>query len=192
MLDFAKNAALQAGVTENIALKYGDVAQLANMFPAGSFDLILCHNLLEYVDDPAGVLLAAAGGLRDSSGILSLLIRKRAGEVLKAAIKDDDLAAAEHNLSAEHAHESLYGGIVRLFATDSLHASLRAAALAVIAERGVRVMSDYLPPEVSRTAKYQQILALERKLGRRPEFAAVARYTHLLARRAGPASQVQS
>ncbi len=192
MLDFAKNAALQAGVTENIALKYGDVAQLANMFPAGSFDLILCHNLLEYVDDPAGVLLAAAGGLRDSSGILSVLIRNRAGEVLKAAIKDGDLAAAEHNLCAEHAHESLYGGIVRLFATDSLHASLRAAALAVIAERGVRVMSDYLPPEVSRTAKYQQILALERKLGRRPEFAAVARYTHLLARRAGPASQVQS
>jgi hypothetical protein len=123
---------------------------------------------------------------------LSVLIRNRAGEVLKAAIKDGDLAAAEQNLSAEHAHESLYGGIVRLFATDSLHASLRTAGLAVIAERGVRVMSDYLPPEVSRTARYQQILALERKLGRRPEFAAVARYTHLLARRVGPASQIRS
>src|SRR5271167_4394892 len=46
MLDFAVRAARQAGVTERIALKHGDVSQFATLFPAGSFDLVLCHNIL--------------------------------------------------------------------------------------------------------------------------------------------------
>jgi S-adenosylmethionine-dependent methyltransferase len=186
MLDLAKRAAREARVTERIALKHGDAAQLANLFPAASFDVILCHNVLEYVDDPCAVLHSAARVLRDSSGIISVLVRNQAGEVLKAAIQDGDLAAAEHNLTAEWGHESLYGGRVRLFASDVLQTMLRAASLAVTAERGVRVISDYLPPGVHRNDEYERIFELERKLGKRPEFAAVARYTQCLAHRAGP------
>jgi S-adenosylmethionine-dependent methyltransferase len=186
MLDFAQRAAREAGVTDTIALKHGDAVELETLFDAGSFDLILCHNILEYVDDPGVVLRGAARALRDSSGIISVLVRNRAGEVLKAALLGGDLAAAEHNLTAEWGHESLYGGKVRLFTAESLRAMLVAASFAVTAERGVRVVSDYLPPRISRHDEYERILELERKLGARPEFAAVARYTHCLARRAGP------
>jgi S-adenosylmethionine-dependent methyltransferase len=187
MLDFAKRAALEAGVTDRIVLKHGAAAQLANFFPARSFDVILCHNVLEYVDNPCAVLCSAARALRDPSSIISVLVRNQAGEVLKAAIRDGDLGATEHNLTAEWGHESLYGARVRLFATVSLQTMLVAASLAVTVERGVRVMSDYLPPRVSRNDEYERILELERKLGRRPEFARVARYTHCLAHREGPA-----
>ena len=183
MLDFAKRAVGEAGVTERIALKHGDAAELANLFPAQSFDVIVCHNILEYVDDPCVVLRASARALRDSASIISVLVRNQAGEVLKAAVQDGDLDATEHNLTAEWGHESLYGGRVRLFTAESLHAMLLESTLAVIAKRGVRVMSDYLPPRVSRNDEYKRILELERKLGRRPEFAAVARYTHCLAHR---------
>lgn len=187
MLDFAERAAREAGVAERIAVKHGDAVQLATLFDAGSFDLILCHNLLEYVDDPGAVLLGAAHALRDPSGILSVLVRTQAGEVLKAAIQAGDLAATERNLTAEWGQESLYGGKVRLFAAENLPAMLVAASFAVIAERGVRVVSDYLPPRVPRASEYERIFELERKLGTRPEFAAVARYSHCLAHRAGRA-----
>src|SRR5713226_5710899 len=50
MLDIAKRAAREAGVTAKIEHKHGDAAQLATSFHAGSFDVILCHNVLEYVD----------------------------------------------------------------------------------------------------------------------------------------------
>jgi S-adenosylmethionine-dependent methyltransferase len=189
MLDLADHAAQEAGVTEKIALQHGDAAQVADLFHAGSFDVIFCHNLLEYLDDAGAVLRAAVRLLRDSSAILSVMVRNQAGEVLKAAIQSGDLAAAEHNLTAEWGHESLYGGRVRLFTTPSLHAMLKAASLTVTAERGVRVMSDYLPPQVSRTAEYERIFELERKLGRRPEFAAIARYRQCLAHRIGPATE---
>jgi S-adenosylmethionine-dependent methyltransferase len=182
MLDIAKRTAQEAGVTDKVVLQRGDATQLANLFHAASFDVILCHNVLEYLDDTMAVLCGAARALRNSSAILSVLVRNRAGEVFKAAIQAGDLAVAENNLTAEWGQESLYGSRVRLFTADSLQTMLNAASLAVIAERGIRVLADYLPSRISRSAEYEQILELERKLSSRPEYAAVARYTQCFAR----------
>jgi S-adenosylmethionine-dependent methyltransferase len=182
MLDIAKRAAQEAGVTSKVEPRHGDATQLANLFSTRSFDVILCHNILEYCDDPEAVLRSASRALRDSSAILSVLVRNQACEVLKAAIQAGDLAAAENGLTAEWGQESLFGGRVRLFTSGSLRAMLTEASLAAIAERGVRVLSDYLPPRVSRSTDYQRIFELERKLGSRPEYAAVSRYIHCLAR----------
>ena len=184
MLDLTVRAAGEAGVADWIESKHGDAAQLVSLFDPESFDVVLCHNVLEYVDDPVAVLRGAARGLRNSAAILSVLVRNRAGEVLKAAVQGGDLAAAEASLTAEWGHESLYGSKVRLFTSESLQAMLKVAELGVASERGVRVVSDYLPPRVSRNAEYERIFELERKLGRHPEFAAIARYTHCLAHRA--------
>jgi S-adenosylmethionine-dependent methyltransferase len=185
MLEVAKRAAGEAGLEGKITLKLGDAAQVANMFPAGSFDIVLCHNILEYVDDPNAVLSAAARVMRSDSsatGVLSILVRNRAGEVLKAGIAEGDLEAAERNLTAAWGNESLFGGRVRLFTPDSLQAMTKAASLAIAAERGVRVISDYLAPQISRGEEYGRIFELERKLGSRPEFSAVARYIQVIAR----------
>src|SRR6267154_3141624 len=189
MLDIAKRAAREAGVTDKVLLQHGDATQLANLFRTRSFDVILCHNFLEYCNDPGAVLCAAARALRDSSAILSVLVRNQAGEVFKAAIQGGDLAAAENSLTDEWAHESLYGGRVRLFRPDRLRSMLSEASLATIAVRGVRVLADYLPPRVSRSADYQRIFELERNLGSRPEYAAVSRYAHCLARCAGSVAE---
>ena len=191
MLEIAKRAAREAGVDGKIALKHGDAAELANLFPVGSFDIVLCHNLLEHVDAPDAVLSAAAQVLRSDAtggGIVSVLVRSRAGEVLKAGIVAGDLGAVEGNLTAVWGYESLLGGRVRLFTLDSLQAMTKGASLAVAAERGVRVISDYLPPQVSRREECERILALERKLGSRPEFAAVARYIQIIARHSNGSS----
>jgi S-adenosylmethionine-dependent methyltransferase len=182
MLDLAKRAAQEAGGAEKITLALGDAAQVADLFTTELFDVILCHNVLEYVDDPHAVIRGAARVMRDSSAILSILVRNQAGEVFKAAIQSGDLAQAENNLSAEWAQESLYGGSARLFTPDGLQATLEKASLTIAAKRGVRVIADYLPPRISRDTEYERIFELERKLGRLPEFAAVARYTHCLAR----------
>jgi S-adenosylmethionine-dependent methyltransferase len=186
MLDIAKLAAEEAGITEKIEIKYGDANQLADLFPPGTFDVILCHNVLEFVDDPGMVLAGAARALRDSSAILSILVRNLAGEVFKSAIVAGDLAAAEYNLHSGWGNEALYGGRVRLFTPETTRTMFKAASLAAIVERGVRVTADYLSQKVPLDAEYDRIFALERKLGRRPDFAAVARYTHHLARWAVP------
>src|ERR1700675_2392332 len=83
MLDVAKRAAQEAGVTDKVVLQHGDATRLTNLFHAPSFDVIMCHNVLEYLDDPGAVLRGAARALRDSSAILSIFVRNRAGGVLK-------------------------------------------------------------------------------------------------------------
>jgi len=184
MLALAERTIVEAGVSDKITVKLGDAAQLADILQTRSFDIILCHNLLEYADDPGAVLRGAARALRDSSAILSVLVRNQAGEVLKAVLQTGDLAAAEHNLTAEWGQESLYGGRVHLFTSEALEAILKDASLTINARRGVRVIADYLPAQISRSAEYERIFALERKLGKRREFFGVARYMHCLASRA--------
>ena len=118
MLEQAERTIVEAGGLEKTTLKHGDATCLADIFQPGSFDSILCHNLLEYVHDPSTVLREIVRVMRNSPAILSILVRNQAGEVLKAALQSGDLAAAEENLNAESAQESLYGGAVRLFTPD--------------------------------------------------------------------------
>ncbi len=188
MLEIAKHAIEEGGVAEKVVLEQGEAADAAKLFPKGTFDLVLCHNILEHVDDPAAVLSAVSQVVRNDStqpGIVSILVRNRAGEIFKAGIQQGDLSMAERYLTDVFAQESLFGGQVRLFTRESLRAMLDGTPLEVIAERGVRVISDYLPETISRDGEYQRIFELERKLGSRPEFAAVARYTQYFAHCSG-------
>ena len=186
MLEHAERTAIDAGVIDKIGPKHGDALELEAIFRPRSFDIILCHNLLEFVDDPSAVLRGAVRVMRDSSAILSVLVRSQTGELLKAVLQKGDLAAAERNLNAEWGEESLYGGKVRLFKPETLEAILQDAALTVTARRGVRVIADYLPAQISRSTEYNRLFALERELGKRSEFFGVARYMQCLATRATP------
>lgn len=183
ILEVAQRATAEAGMSGKVTFKCGDVAQLGQIFQVRSFDIVLCHNLLEYLDDPAKLLGDIVRLMRDSSSIVSILVRSQAGEVLKAALHAGDIEAAESYLVAEWGQESLYGGKVRLFTPDALEAILKGASLRVIVRRGVRVIADYLPAQICRSAEYERIFVLERKLGSRPEFCGVARYMHFMARR---------
>ncbi len=187
MLEIAERTAQKAGVRDKVTLRQGDAAQAEKLFAEQLFDVVLCHNVLEYVERPDTVVRQSARLMRrDTPALLSILVRNRSGEVLKSAITAGNLELAEQTLDASWGHESLYGGRVRLFTSDELISMLKAAGLELIAVRGVRVVADYLPPQISREAEYQRIFELERKLGQRPEFAAIARYTHYLARCASP------
>ncbi len=79
MLAIARRTAEEVGITNRVTVRHDDAAQLTNWFRAASFDAVLCHNILEYVDDPTTVLRSAARILRDTSAILSLCEIRRVG-----------------------------------------------------------------------------------------------------------------
>lgn len=189
MLQLAECSIVGAKVLERVALIRGDARHLATVFKSERFDIILCHNILEFVDEPAAVLHDVVRLMRDPSAIVSVLVRNQAGEVMKAALLLGDLAAAEQNLTSEWGQEALYRGKVRLFTPEALEVMLKDAPLSVVARRGVRVMADYLPPQISRSAEYERIFALERKLGERQEFFGAARYMQYVACRRTPTAK---
>src|SRR5579864_1072252 len=50
MLDIVSRAARDIGIMERITLKHGNADQFDTLFRGESFDVILCHNVLEFVD----------------------------------------------------------------------------------------------------------------------------------------------
>lgn len=184
MLEISDRAARRAGVSGSLTLTRGDVAAATSLFPADWFDVVVCHHVLEYTADPGLVLRGAVRVLRpDPTAVLSVVARNRAGEVLKTVVQSGDLAAAERALTSTSAEESLYGDRVRLFTPEELRTMLARASLEPVAERGVRIVFDFLPAPAARDADPSRVVALERALGARAEFSAIARYTQVLARR---------
>src|SRR3989442_199073 len=87
-------------------------------------------------------------------------------------------------------HVTLVDKAEAMLSPAELRDQLHQASLEIIAERGVRVMADYLPGELSQdAAAYERLLAFEQSLGEQPDLAAIARYTQVLARAAGPDRQ---
>lgn len=178
-------AAAEASVGRRITLVHGDAGQLTRLFPPASFTVVVCHNLLEFVDSPTTILQSVASLLtRNESAFASVIVRNRAGEVLSAALKKGDLVAAEKNLTTPKVTAKLADLPVSVFTPQELRAMLSLAGLSALAEYGIRVCSDYLPPtNAAGDSNYAALLGLERKLGAQQDFAAIARYTQVIARR---------
>jgi S-adenosylmethionine-dependent methyltransferase len=187
MLGIARQDADACGVTPRISFCHDETGQLRELFAAESFDVVVCHNLLEYSEDPAATVRDIAHVL-GMDGVMSVLVRNRAGEVLKEAVKSGDWKLATANLTAETVVDTLYGNRMRLFAPADLQEMLTGAGLEAVAEHGVRVFFDYLGMENPTDETYAQIFELESKLGARPEFFAIARYIQVIARRSRASS----
>lgn len=183
MLRIAREQVEAGGEERRISFCCADAGRLPELFDTDGFDAVVCHNLLEYVESPAVTVRDIAHVLREDA-ILSVLVRNRAGEVLRAAIKSGDWELAAANLNAETVVENLYGKPVRIFSLSEVRDLLVGAGLEVVAELGVRVFFDYTNLEDLADASYSQIFGLESELGARSEFAAIARYIQVIARRA--------
>jgi S-adenosylmethionine-dependent methyltransferase len=187
MLRIARQDAGACRVTPRISFCHAETRQLRELFAAESFDLAVCHNLLEYSEDPSTTVRDIAHVLR-KDGVFSLLVRNRAGEVLKDAVKSGGWKLATANLTAETVVDTLYGHRTRVFAPADLHELLAQAGLEIVAEHGVRVFCDYVDLENLADTAYSQIFELESALGARPEFFAIARYIQVIGRRSRTSS----
>lgn len=183
MLALAKRAAEAKALSGRISFRHADVNCVSDLFAPSSFHLVVCHNLLEYIEDPLRVLRSLAQLLtRDINSVFSLLVRNRYGEVLKAAIKCHNLELAKAALSAETVVDSLYAQSVRVFDPVEVCNMAEQGGLELLAVRGVRVVADYLDCEALTEDAYKRLLDLELLLGDQPQLAATARYTQIIAR----------
>jgi S-adenosylmethionine-dependent methyltransferase len=183
MLAIAAEEAKARGLSGRMSFRHGDAARLPDLFRPSSFHAVVCHNVLEYMEAPLEVLCGLTHVLKkDPSSVVSLLVRNRCGEVLKAAIKSRDWQQAKAALVADTVLDSLYGIPVQLFEPAGFRTMVKEAGLKVVADYGVRVVADYLGAEALPEDAYQGLIDLELLLGAQPQFAAVARYTQVIAR----------
>jgi 2-polyprenyl-3-methyl-5-hydroxy-6-metoxy-1,4-benzoquinol methylase len=170
--------AAEAGVTDLVTGRQGDLSDLPGLDGAGGADLVLCHGVLEVVDHPAEALRTLAGVLRPG-GTLSLLVAQRHAAVVARAMAGHFTAARE---LLDTPDESRTG---RRYTADELTAMLVEAGFAVDSVHGVRVFSDLVPSSLHdlEPGATAALLELEQAVAERPEYLPLATQLHVLATR---------
>ncbi len=135
--------AAENGVADRLRGVQGDAENLAELVAAGSVDLVLCHGVLEVVDDPAQALVAAREALRPG-GRLSLVVAQRHAAVL-ARVASGHLRAATHVLTDPDGRWGPGDPLLRRFDLDGVTALLEGSGFQVLAAEGLRVFTDLVP-----------------------------------------------
>jgi S-adenosylmethionine-dependent methyltransferase len=172
--------AADAGVAGRVRAVQGDGDALASLVDPASVDLILCHAVLEVVDQPADVVAAIAAALRPG-GAVSLLVAGRAAAVLGRAV-NGHLRAASALVDDPDGRAGARDTLRRRYDVETAVDLLRSAGLEVEETHGVRVLADLVPAAVVEEDS-QALLELELALSARPPFRDIASQLHLFARR---------
>ncbi|WP_432482340.1 class I SAM-dependent methyltransferase [Kineococcus esterisolvens] len=193
VLGAARAAAAAAGVADRVRTVAADLEDLAALAAltrhraggSGSFDVVLCHDVLQHrgsVQQVAADVATLASSLRPG-GLLSLMAPNPAADVLTAALRDGP-AQAWVLLDAERGEDRATGRSVLRLDPAAVEAAAAAAGCEVVGRAGVLTVTTLL--EDAQRADENSVADLEElevELSRREEFRRTARFWHLLARR---------
>jgi SAM-dependent methyltransferase len=194
----------ESGVADRVIGRQGDLDSLADLVPddragqapAQGVDVVLCHGVLEIVDDPGAALATLARVLRPG-GTLSLLVNQRHASVVARAMAGHfqqarallDPAPAQGSVAPpapDTDRDSPRDAVrQRRFTAEEITAALTASGFDVEAMHAVRVFVDLVPSSLVdlEPGAAQALVDLERAVATRPEYLALATQVHALATR---------
>jgi SAM-dependent methyltransferase len=177
--------AAEAGVADRVTGVQGDVSGLFDVVDRGGYDAVLCHGVLEYLDEPAEGIGNAVAALR-ADGVLSLLAAGLGGAVLARALAGR-FTEARQALGDPDGRWGDGDPVPRRFTAEQLTGLVRGAGLTVAAVHGVRVFADLVPGVLVDTepGALEALLRLEEAAAELPAFHSVATQLHVLGETGG-------
>src|SRR5689334_14178987 len=184
----AQRRAAEAGA--RLTAVQGEAASLDSMVGPKSADLVICHNVLEYVDSPADAMTAIAAVLRPSATV-SVLAANTVAAVLHRALagrftEARQLLGGEVAEAAEAAGAAGAGaGPPRRFTLPELTALIEAAGLRAGESHGLRIFSGLVPGALldADPGGTEALRALEAAAAAAPPLRDIAAQLHLLGHR---------
>jgi SAM-dependent methyltransferase len=175
--------AAEAGVAERVHPVQGDADNLLEVVDESSFHLVLCHSLLEVVDDPATSVRAIAETLVPG-GYASILAANRHAGVLSRALSGH-FTDARTALVDPSGRSGPADAALRRFDLDTLTALIGKAGLTVLQSHGVRVVADLVPGALldGEPGALDALRELELAASETPPFRDIATQLHVLAKR---------
>ncbi len=167
-----------------ITFHQADLVSIPALFPGRLFDAILCHNVLQYVDDLGAALKTMCAALRPG-GLLSIICVNRYSETYRQALQQLNLRAAQASLGADTIMTAVYGAPVRAYAVEELREPLRAAGCEVSGEYGIRCVCDYIQNnEIKHDAVFfEQLEKLELADSDKHPYRLLGRFFQVIARK---------
>ncbi len=176
MLTDARQRADAAGLSDRLIVHEADLGGLPNLFPNTTFDVVLCHNVLQYVSDPKPMLANIAALVRPG-GLLSVVSQNRYGETYLAALLQNDLHKALAQLDATTIETTLFKVPVHRFTGEEMIMLLSDLGCPSADQYGVLCVCAYI---ANNALKYDLSFFAELE---RLELALTARYPYYLTAR---------
>lgn len=175
MVAQGQKLAAQEQVSNKVAFQIGDATKVN--IEQDRFDIILCHNLLQYVEDVTAVLTNIHQTLRPG-GIFSLMITNPFTETLAYALRDYDLAAAQANLTQSTKYVETFDATIQRYADVELKTMLEAAGFTRLEQYGVRCVCDFMADNERKYDPdfYEQLEALELAVSNQYPYKLLARF----------------
>ncbi|MFC9928989.1 class I SAM-dependent methyltransferase [Streptomyces sp. NPDC127190] len=169
-------AAEPEGIRARVRLVQGDGRDTGVHFLPGSFDVVLCHGVLMYVEEP-DPLVAGLARMLAPGGLLSLLVRNGDALAMRPGLSGDwagALAAFDTT-----AYSNRLGLDARADRLSTLTATLAGIAAPLHAWYGVRVFTDTAADGTQIPDDLETLLAVEERAGRTDPYRRVAALLHL-------------
>jgi len=152
--------------------------EILKTMEADSFDLVICHNVLEYIDDKGEVIRELSRVLKPG-GTLSIVKHNRAGRVMQMAVLLDDINKANDLLDGNDSAASKFGSI-RYYGDADVTSWSR--ELKPVKTYGIRTFWDLQQNQEKHCdEEWQKKMAeLEMRVSEIEEYKAVAFFHHLI------------
>lgn len=185
MLKEARRNAEAYGVADRVTFCQADLADIPPLFPDPTFDVVLCHNVIEYIDDMPAMLRAMCHALLPN-GLISIMGINRFSESYRQALQRLDLNAAYSNLDTRTYFTPVFETSIRLYAAEDLIPTLQDMGCSLVGRYGIRCVCDYIPDNETKTVPtfFAHLERLEHAMSDKYPYYLIARLYQVIARKA--------
>jgi S-adenosylmethionine-dependent methyltransferase len=184
LLNEARRNAQAAGVTERVEFHEAELAAIPKLFPEAIFDVVLCHNVLQYVEDMGAALEAICHPLLPG-GLVSVICINRYSEPYREALQQLQPGAAYEKLDAKTIFSSVFNVPMRAYAAKEMREAMQQAGFVPLAHYGVRCVYDYIPNNdiKDEPAFFAELERLEYAMSDKYPYYLLARFFQIVARK---------
>lgn len=187
MLADARARVEAAGLQDSVELQQADIGDIADLFPGESFDVVLCHNVIQYIpvwNDQSALLCRLARVLRPS-GFLSLVSMNRLSSVYAELFLRGNPAGALRQIDTDTVQGLMFDAPLHVLSALEACDMLEDAGLEIAADYGLLCVTPYWGDNAAKhdPAVYEQLEALELALSDRRPYKVLARHYQVIARR---------
>lgn len=173
------------GLDESVSFVLTGLEDLPSVIRDRDFDVVLCHNVLQYVESIPRVLRSILGLLKPQ-GIVSIICLNRYSIAYHQAFLRGDLRAAKAAIGATETNSIIFESAARAFAVDEMVKLLEAEGCVIQADYGLRCMIDYWGDNERKTEPntLAQLVELELALSAEYPYKLLARFFQVIAQKA--------
>jgi len=177
MLKIAEAEIKKEGLESQVTLIHCAIQDLSDHLEQTQFDFVICHAVMEWMQNPAGLLPLLIKHLKPEA-YLSLIFYNLNSLIFKNCLRTNFKKIINQD------YVGTAGSLTPInpLNPDTVLSWVTEQGLSLLSHSGIRVFHDYIFNETHREREPEELIKLELQLSQQEPFRSLGRYIHLLMR----------